>query len=802
MPGRRRWFGICVKAAGSLLPLACSFAAKPASPLALWYDKPAAEWTEALPVGNGRLGAMVFGGIGRERIQFNEDTVWQGEPSDYSHPSASKYLPEIRRLLWAGKQDEAEALAMKHFMSVPLRQKAYQAFGDLILEFPQIDARGISGYQRALDLDTATASVAFESGGVKHRREFFASFPDQVIVIRLSATGGNRLSFRASLAGAHKNSRVTAAGGDMVLSGAVAGGAIRFEARVAVQTDGTAKAVDGAILVDSASTATLLLSGATNFVNYRDVSGEPSRRNAQILNAARRKSFDELRRVHLGDYQPLFRRVALDLGTSETAKLATDERIRQFAAGRDPGLVALVFQYGRYLLIASSREGGQPANLQGLWNDSNSPPWESKYTVNINTEMNYWPSEPANLSETAVPLYAALKDIAESGTRTARAHYDAGGWVLHHNFDLWRGTAPINNSNHGIWPTGGAWLCQQLWEHYLFSGDIRFLRETAYPLMRGAALFFADVLTATPDGKWLVSGPSNSPENGGLVMGPTMDHQIIRNLFGNTIAAAETLEVDGDFRKRLIELRGRIAPNQIGKHGQLQEWLDDIDDPNNKHRHVSHLFGLHPGVEITPYGTPDLFAAARRALEFRGDGATGWSMGWKVNFWARLLDGDRAYKILGNLLGPVDAESAANLDGRRGGLYPNLFDAHPPFQIDGNFGATAGIAEMLLQSHDPYGTPLGRSKVQSGQAGFLHLLPALPSAIASGKVIGLRARGGFEVDIEWKQGKLVGANVRSLLGKPLTLRYGGKEQSLQPDKGESVRISPRTFDAANTVVPK
>ncbi len=768
----------------SLTPLA-------AGDLVLRYDAPAAEWTQALPVGNGRLGAMVFGGVGEERIQFNEDTVWQGEPHDYSHAGAAEYLPKIRELLFAGKQAEAEQLALQNFMSVPLGQKAYQAFGDLTIKLE--DAVNPAGYSRTLDLDTATAVTEFEAGGARYRREVFASHPANLIVVRLTASGAKKLDFEARLAGAHEGDKVAVSNEQMTLSGQVPDGAIRYEARLAVETDGAVEAGEGVVRVRGASEATLLLAGATNFVNFRDVSADPHERNTATLAASRGKSYESLRDEHIRDHQALFRRVSLDLGSPAAAGKTTDERIRNFASGDDPALVALLFQYGRYLLIASSREGGQPANLQGLWNDSNKPPWDSKYTVNINTEMNYWPAETTNLAETTAPLFEVLKEVAESGARTARAHYDADGWVLHHNFDLWRGTAPINHSNHGIWPTGGAWLCQQVWQRYLFSGDKQYLRETAYPLMKGAAQFFAETLVKTPDGRWLISGPSNSPENGGLVMGPTMDRQIIRNLFGNTIAAAAALGVDEDFRDMLAAERRRIAPNLIGKYGQLQEWLEDKDDPKNQHRHVSHLFGLYPGVEITPYGTPNLFAAARRSLEFRGDGATGWSMGWKVNLWARFLDGDHAYKLLRNLLEPVPDRDSPNLDGRRGGLYPNLFDAHPPFQIDGNFGAAAGIAEMLLQSQDPYGTPLGDSPVQSGEAGYLHLLPALPAALATGAVKGLRARGGFEVDIDWRDGKLVSANVKSLLGRPAIVRYQGRELPLEVAKGTSKRITPESF---------
>jgi len=661
---------------------------------------------------------------------------------------------------------------------------AYQAFGDILLDIPGLPEAGVAGYRRALDLDTGVTSVEYTHAGIQYRREVFASFPAKVIVVRVTASKPGSVSFEATLKSAHEESAVSASGSAILMSGRVKDGAIRFEARMVVNNQGGKReARDGKIAVTGADAATLILSGATNFKNYRDVSADPKARNDATLAAVRGKSFDVLRAEHVADHQKLFRRVALDFGVA-APDLPTDERIRRFATASDPQLVALVFQFGRYLMIGSSRPGGQPANLQGLWNESNNPPWDSKYTDNINTEMNYWPAEETNLPECQLPLFDALKDLAVSGANTAREHYNAKGWVLHHNFDLWRGTAPINASNHGIWQTGGAWLATHLWEHYLFTGDREFLRETAYPLMKGAAQFFLDTLFMDRKSGYLITGPSNSPEQGGLVLGPTMDRQIVRALFGDVIAASQVLDVDDSLREKLMLQRGLIAPNQIGQYGQLQEWLEDKDDPKNQHRHVSHLWGVYPGSEITPYGTPDLFRAARQSLIYRGDAATGWSMGWKINLWARFLDGDHAYRILQNLIQPASDKPA------HAGLFANLFDAHPPFQIDGNFGATAGITEMLLQSQDPHATATSLSPAQTGEAAFIHLLPALPPAFPKGRVTGLRARGDVGVAIMWQEGKLVKAVLTPRESKPVRIRYGGKEAELAVKGGQAYEVGP------------
>ncbi|HPC94816.1 MAG TPA: glycoside hydrolase family 95 protein [Sedimentisphaerales bacterium] len=747
--------------------------------LKLWYAEPARAWTHALPVGNGRLGAMVFGGTAEARYQLNEDSLWCGRPHDYAREGAAQYLPEIRRLLLDGQQHQAEQLAMEHFMSSPLRQVPYQPFGDLWLSFPGHEK--VEAYHRELDLDTAIATTTYRVAGVTYTRQTFASFPDQVVVVRIGCDEPGALRFAATLTSPNEEVRtqkvddrtlaIFGRARDFKMQGAETPipGAVRFEGRCQVRIDGGQATVDdGQIRVEGAHAAMLMIAMATNVKTYKDLSADPGQRCDKVLRKAAEKTPQQIRDAHVADHQALFHRVWLDLGPAKTAELPTDQRVLKFAEREDPQLAALFFQYGRYLMIASSRAGGQPANLQGLWNESTSPPWDSKYTVNINTEMNYWLTEPTNLSECGRPLFDALAEIAESGRSTAKKHYDASGWVLHHNFDLWRGTAPINASNHGIWPTGGAWLCQHLWWHYVYGGDRQFLRDHAYPLMKGAAEFFVDYLIEDPrsDQHWLISGPSNSPENGGLVMGPTMDHQIIRELFANTAEAARVLDVDEEFARKLDALRVRIAPNRIGRHGQLQEWLEDKDDPENDHRHVSNLWGLFPGSEIT-VDTPELLKAARQSLIFRGDGGTGWSRAWKINFWARLLDGDHAHLMLKNLLTLTDSPLT---DYKGGGVYANLFDAHPPFQIDGNFGATSGITEMLMQSH---------RRDAEGRY-IIEMLPALPSVWPEGRISGLRARGGFTLDIAWKDGMLCEAYIKGSGDNSCIVRYGHKTVRIRP----------------------
>lgn len=903
----------------------------------LWYNKPAQKWTDALPVGNGRLGAMIFGGVENDQIQFNEETLWTGNPRNYNKKGAYKYLPEIRRLLFEGKQKEAEALAEKEFMgiqseagdrkawinemksgkgmngnpaamnyddklwstlkapayegwetvglanvdgavwfrttfvapdnwkgkdlildlnkifdqdftyvngqlvgntdgaearkytiaanlikpgknviaiqvlnyfdrggiggykdttkkigiypiganvkkgvslvkfwkykiqdqnppAVPQYQASYQPFGNLNLTFSQKGV--VSNYKRSLDLQNAIVSTKYTQNGVNFTREYFASEPNQAVVIHLNADKKGTLNFKASLSSLHQKAVVKVLGNQSIsLSVVVKDGALKGESRLtAVVKNGAVKVINNAITIAKADEVTFYLTAGTNFINAEDVSGNPALANTSALNLLKGKSYASIKSGHINEYQRYYHKFKVDFGHSPNELLPTDERLEKFASSTDPGFAALYMQYGRYLLISSSRPGTQPANLQGIWNDLLTPPWGSKYTTNINFEMNYWPTEILNLSALNEPLFNKIKGLAKSGAETAKQYYNTAGWVLHHNTDIWNGTAPINASNHGIWVTGGAWLSQHLWQHYEFSQDRKFLQNEAYPLMKEAAVFFENFLVKDPKSGWLISTPSNSPENGGLVAGPTMDHQIIRSLFKNCIAASNILGVDADFRNSLEEKLKQIAPNQIGKYGQLQEWLEDKDDTTNKHRHVSHLWGVYPGNDITWTNDKIMMNAARQSLIYRGDEATGWSLAWKINFWARFKDGDHAFKLIKMLLKPAHHGA---------GSYVNLFDAHPPFQIDGNFGGAAGIAEMILQSHQ----------------GYIDILPALPKEIAFGNVSGLRARGGFELALSWNNGKLSSLNIKSTVSGKCKVIYQDKQIEIDTKAGDNYRLN-------------
>jgi alpha-L-fucosidase 2 len=734
--------------------------------LKMWYAKPASNWNEALPVGNGRIAAMVFGNPNKEQLQLNESSFWSGGPSRNDNPNGLSALDSIRYYIFAGNYNRADRLSNQNLTAKQLHGSKFQVIGNLILTFN--DKENYTDYYRELDLGKAIVTTTYKVGNVTYKREVFSSQPDQVIVMRLTASQPGQLTFTASFDGELQKSIKTLDANTLEMTGLSSThegvtGQVKFDTRAKIiNSGGTTTVESNKINVSKANEVMIIISIATNFVNYKTLTANEIDKCANYITATEKKPWSKILKNHIDAFQKYFNRVSFDLGTSPEAAFPTDERIKNFSKSNDPELVSMYYQFGRYLLICSSQPGGQAANLQGIWNGSNNPAWDSKYTININTEMNYWPAEKCNLTEMHEPLIQLIKDLSQTGKETAKVMYGANGWVAHHNTDIWRITGVIDFASAGQWPMGGAWLSQHLWEKYIYSGDLTYL-ASVYPILKSACEFYKDFLIEEPQNKWLVVSPSVSPENtplghrSALIAGCTIDNQLLFDLFTKTIKAAKLLKKDAVLMTTFQKVKDRLAPMQIGRLGQLQEWMEDWDNPKDQNRHVSHLYGLFPSNQISPYSTPNLFDAARTSLIYRGDVSTGWSMGWKVNFWARFQDGNHARKLISDQLSLVNpVRGGGGMGG--GGTYPNFFDAHPPFQIDGNFGCTSGITEMLLQSQD----------------GAIHLLPALPDDWKTGSITGLRAYGGFNVSIAWENCKVKKIIIKSNLGGNCRLRVANE----------------------------